>query len=167
MTLCGIWAWLVSHWGTGSQSWLPLASAGELYNTHAWPLSQSSWSILYRAVVRGHAGQVDPRPEAGGTVEDLETQERRWSTSEMLQCSSQPTCSWMWMGSMQNEHAHALTRLCVSIQLLPALIPRHLSVLAAYCSKNDQGDFIVFSAILKQRHICATLSIGRCGPWLT
>ena len=64
--LCGIRAWLVSHWDTGSQSWLPLASAGELYNTHAWPLSQSSWSILYGVVVRGHAGPCGPSTWGGG-----------------------------------------------------------------------------------------------------
>lgn len=160
-------AWLVSLWDTGSQTWLPLESAGKRNNSHAWPLHQSAWSILYGAVVRGHVGPSGPSTWGGGTLEDLETRETRWSTSVMLQCSSPPTCSWMWMGPMQNEHAHVSTRQCVSIQLLPALIPWHLSVLAAYGSRNDQSDFILFSEILRQRHICATLSSGRCGSWLT
>ena len=163
MTLCGIRAWLVSHWDTGFH----LRQLESFITPMLGPYPRVLGAFCTGLWSEAMQDQVDPRPEVEGTMEDLETQERRWSTSVMLQCSSQPTCSWMWMGSMQNEHAHVLTRLCVSIQLLPALIPRHLSVLAAYCSRNDQGDFIVFPATLKQRHICATLSIGRCGPWLT
>lgn len=62
MTLCGMRAWLVSLWGTGSH----LASrVAELNNTHAWPLPQSAWSILYGAVVKATQDQVDPQPGAG------------------------------------------------------------------------------------------------------
>lgn len=58
-------------------------------------------------------------------------------------------------GPSANEHAHVLTRLCLeSIQLLPALIPRHRSVLAAYGSRNSQSDFIVFLKSEAKARLC-------------
>ena len=167
MTLCGMWAWLVSLWDTGSQTWLPLESAGKLNNTHAWPLPQSAWSILYGAVVRGHVGPSGPSTWGGGNLGrsgDSGDKVKHISDAAM----QLPTHLFMNVnGANAKWQAHVSTRQCVSIQLLPALIPWHLSVLAAYGSRNDQSDFIVFSEILRQKHICATLSSGRCGSWLT
>lgn len=153
----------LGHWLSLGFHLSPLES---LITPMLWPLPQSAWSILVWGCGQRPRRPSGPSTWGGVNHEDLETRERRWSTSVMLH-GSQPTCSWMWTAQCKMNTPHVLTRLCVSIQLLPALIPRHHSVLAAYGSRNSQRDFIVFSEILRQRHVCAALSSGRCGRWLT